>query len=212
IAVSGTVDGVDVAAHDTATTGVHDVGANHIAEAPTASHLVRTFTKGWTSNKFLKGAGVNANPTEVDIGFVFAPQATSLYMGPPDTLCSSPFTALINGNPTATSVVYDNDLLENSLPAGPQCGRLVLYNTTRGNSRLIVTSVRGTNTITTVASTDDWADGDSLTTLSSIIGVVAEMMDLDVITGTTIPAAAIGIKVFVNIRETGALDAFNDIV
>lgn len=33
-------------AHADLATGVHGVGSNYIAQAPAASHLVRTFTKG----------------------------------------------------------------------------------------------------------------------------------------------------------------------
>ena len=55
-----------VSDHAALTTGVHGVGTSYISLAPTASHLVRTFTKGWTVNKFLQGAGVDTNPTEVD--------------------------------------------------------------------------------------------------------------------------------------------------
>jgi hypothetical protein len=55
----------DIATHAALTTGVHGVGANYIPAAPAASHLVRAFTKGWTSGYFNKGAGVDADPTEV---------------------------------------------------------------------------------------------------------------------------------------------------
>jgi len=55
----------DIATHAGLTTGVHGVGANYVAQAPAASHLVRSFTKGWTSGYFLKGAEVGANPEEV---------------------------------------------------------------------------------------------------------------------------------------------------
>lgn len=51
--------------HEAAATGIHGVGSNHIAQAPAASHLVRSFTKGWTSGKLLQGAGVDADPTEI---------------------------------------------------------------------------------------------------------------------------------------------------
>jgi len=61
-----TIDGVDISAHNSATTGVHGAGSNYLALAPAASHLVRSFTKGWTSGKLLKGAGVNTDPTEID--------------------------------------------------------------------------------------------------------------------------------------------------
>ena len=51
--------------HEKLTTGIHGVGANYIPAAPAASHLVRTFTKGWTSGKLVKGAGVDADPIEI---------------------------------------------------------------------------------------------------------------------------------------------------
>ena len=51
--------------HEALTTGVHGVGSNYIPQAPAASHLVRTFTKGWTSGKLVKGAGIDADPTEI---------------------------------------------------------------------------------------------------------------------------------------------------
>ena len=56
-----------LAGHKDLTTGVHGVGANYIPQAPAADHLVRTFTKGWTAGKLLKGAGVDADPTEIVI-------------------------------------------------------------------------------------------------------------------------------------------------
>lgn len=61
--VSGSQAKVD--AHKDLATGAHGVGSNHIAQAPAAAHLVRTFTKGWTSGKVLRGAGVAADPTEL---------------------------------------------------------------------------------------------------------------------------------------------------
>lgn len=58
--------------HDPATTGVHGVGGNHIAEAPSASHLVRSFSKGWTADRYLKGGGVDSDPTERTFANVLA--------------------------------------------------------------------------------------------------------------------------------------------
>lgn len=52
--------------HKDATTGVHGAGSNYIAQAPASGHLVRSFTKGWTAGKRLKGNGVNSDPTEYD--------------------------------------------------------------------------------------------------------------------------------------------------
>lgn len=60
---SGSQGKVDT--HKVLDTGVHNVGSNYVCQAPAASHLVRAFTKGWTANKLLKGAGVNADPTEL---------------------------------------------------------------------------------------------------------------------------------------------------
>jgi hypothetical protein len=161
-----------LAAHAAATTGVHGTGSNHLALAPAASHLVRAFTKGWTSGKYLKGAGVNADPTEYDfITDLITPVAGEMLRSTPNA--NSPFTAKINGTPTTTSVVYDGDTGEGSLEgiyAGSgYWGRVVLYNTTRGNSRKIVSVNTATNTITTEASTDNWADNDDITTHSPTV-------------------------------------------
>jgi len=77
------------------------------------------------------------------------------------------FLAVINGNPTATSVVYWFDSNEGSIggivAGASRWGRVVLHNITRGNSRKIVSVNTGTSTITTESSTDDWADTDSIT-------------------------------------------------
>lgn len=54
----------DIATHAALETGVHGVGSNYIPQAPAADHVLRTFTKGWTAGKYLKGAGVDTNPTE----------------------------------------------------------------------------------------------------------------------------------------------------
>lgn len=71
------------------------------------------------------------------------------------------FTGNINGTPSTTSVVYDGDANESDCPLG---GRFMLYNITRGTSRIVTTHNRSTNTFTTVATTDSWADNDSITT------------------------------------------------
>lgn len=51
--------------HAALTTGTHGVGSNYIPQAPADSHLVRSFTKGWTADKILKGAGVDVDPIEL---------------------------------------------------------------------------------------------------------------------------------------------------
>ncbi len=52
-----------------------------MALGPDAAHLVRTFTKGWTLNKLLKGAGADVNPVEISgwqvVSEVIVPSAVS---------------------------------------------------------------------------------------------------------------------------------------
>jgi len=91
--------------------------------------------------------------------------------------CSgSCFSGKINaggsGGLTATNVPYDGDSEEdmfNGLDAQDTTnywGWIVLHNTTRSNSRKIVSVDRTNNVITTESSTDDWADNDDITTES----------------------------------------------
>ena len=111
-----------------------------------------------------------------------------------DNTRTGPFTALINGAPTATSVIYDGDANEslfNGLASGATVwGRIILHNTTRGNSRKVVSVNLATNTITTESSTDDWADGDNLTTQSQTNAAVG-MFDVDISTSVPSTWAAI---------------------
>jgi len=51
--------------HEALTTGIHGVGSDYICGAKSSGVKARDFVKGWTSGKVLKGAGVDANPTEV---------------------------------------------------------------------------------------------------------------------------------------------------
>ena len=70
------------------------------------------------------------------------------------------FEAKIDGTPTQTIVRYNNDNGEGKLEKGA-----LLHNKTRGNFRKISSTVDpniGTNTITTEASTDNWAAGDKI--------------------------------------------------
>ena len=97
----------------------------------------------------------------------FTPKVTSTSLWRRNAVCDSSFQAQIDGTPTATSVVYKNDVRENSLPditGYPQWGKTILHNITRGNSRKITGVNTSTNTITTESSSDDWADGDIITT------------------------------------------------
>jgi hypothetical protein len=113
------------------------------------------------------------------------------------------FVAKINaggsGGLTATNVPYDNDSNEdifNGLQAydgSAYWGQIILHNTTRGNSRKVVSFDRTNNKITTTASTDDWADNDDITTGSQTITGGDGFMDLDL--SAKIPATAYGLFV-----------------
>ena len=144
--------------------------------------------------------------------FIFLPHDTSLFYS--NVLYKGPFTAKINGAPTSTSVVYNNDTNENCLPVGTTCGRIVLHNTTKANSRYIVSVDKGTNTITTIGSTDDWENSDNITTQSQLAeggGESATGYQEMSLTTTNIPVLATGIKLFCYIRETNTLTALQRI-
>jgi len=72
----------------------------------------------------------------------------------------------------ATHVPYDGDVYEDmfngyfAYNGAGQWGQIILHNTTRGNSRKIVSVDRTNNVITTSSSTDDWADDDVITSES----------------------------------------------
>ena len=158
--------------HAAATTATHGAGANHLALFGTPATLVSKLTPGFSSTNLWGQSGLG----------------------------SSPFTAKINGTPTATSVVYKDDTGENSLNTGSCACRLVLYNLTRGNSRLIDKANITTNTITTISSTDNWAAEDNITTQSQILAAAPGMMDLDL--SQAIPSTAKAILVQIYIYDT----------
>jgi len=191
----------ELQAHDPLTTGVHGVGENHVALAPATSHLVRGFTKGWTSGKLLKGGGVDADPTEV-VGNKITLEVTTDALFSEDAMGTTPFTGKINGAPSGTSVTYDTDTGENSLTRYiVAIGKMVLHNLTRGNSRLIEIANISTNVITTQSSTDDWADNDDITTQSQV-NTQAGYVDLDL--SALLAATVTGIFVLVFFYDSGA--------
>lgn len=119
------------------------------------------------------------------------------------TAGTSPFDGLINGGPTATSVVYDgetNETMFNSLASGAgYWGRIILHNTTRGTSRKIVSVNVGTNTITTESSVDSWADNDVIT-VQSQTNAQAGFFDIDL--SAEIPTTTDGIFMFAVMDDT----------
>jgi len=110
----------------------------------------------------------------------------------------SPFSAKINGNPTATSVVYDGDsnegMFDGLYSGADYWGRIILHNITRGNSRKIVDVDVATKTITTESSTDDWADNDDIT-VQSQTNTYSGFFDVDV--SDQVPATTEAIYLFV---------------
>lgn len=125
-----------------------------------------------------------------------------------DNAAASPFSADIAGAPTATSVVYDgeaNENMFNGLASGAgYWGRIILHNTTRSNSRKIVSVNIATNTITTESSTDDWANNDVITVSSQTSG--ASYFDVDV--SDNVPATTEAIFIFVAFTDKeGNVDA-----
>jgi len=158
-------------AHAAKTTGTHGAGANTLwhgglTDIIDKTHLSQDF--GASSRRLL-----NFNPTCLSGYCLYVPHAKQ-----------SVFSGLINGAPTATSVVYDGDSNEdmfNGMQAyngTTRWGQIILHNTTRGNSRKIVSVNLVTNTITTTSSTDDWADDDVITCQSQT-NVTAGFFDLD---------------------------------
>lgn len=145
-------------------------------------------------------------------GTVFVPiiNATRLYGLANHS--STKFTATINGTPTTTSVVYNNALTGNenvlNVQAAGQLAKAVLHNTTRGNSRLIDSVNVATNTITTVASTDNWANTDAITIASPTVisdNGSADYIELDLSQTTAIPALARMIRTQLYKLDTGAV-------
>lgn len=110
------------------------------------------------------------------------------------------FDAKINGNPTATSVVYDGDTNEALIvPNGTLDGRLMLYNSTRGTYRKITTVNVSTNTITTESSADAWADNDDITANSQTNAGVSSILFMDLDISAVVPANAVAVYLLVGI-------------
>lgn len=163
-------------AHAIKTTGTHGAGANTLWHGG----LTNIIDKTHLSQDFGPSSARLLNP-------ILTPLTNTLLQI--DNTRTGPFTAKINGAPTSTSVVYDGDANENlfnGLWAGATFwGRIILHNTTRGNSRKVVSVNLATNTITTESSTDDWADNDDITTQSQTNAAVG-MFDLDL--SASVPA------------------------
>ena len=174
-----------ISTHAGLTTGVHGAGANTLWHGG----LTNIVDKTHLSQDFGASATRLRNLILTPItGEIIRELGTGI----------SAFSASINGTPTTTSVVYDTETNEGDL-TGIQSGanywgRRILHNTTRGNSRKIVSVNVATNTITTEASTDDWADNDVITTQSQT-NTMAGYCDIDL--SAEIPSTVTAIQVFI---------------
>ena len=130
-------------------------------------------------------------------------QATSMIEG-------SVFSAVINGNPTSTSIPYDGDLKEGML-AGMSAysetnfwGQIVLHNTTKGESVKIESVNTATNIITVTASSpddsDSWDDEDVITCQSQT-NTQAGYFDIDMDAHVTSTMTAINLFFLVGDSE-----------
>lgn len=133
---------------------------------------------------------------------LFTPIAGEIIRQSVTSKCPSPFSALINGTPNATTVVYDTDTNEASVAGlysgAGYWGRIMLYNSAKGTYRKIVSVEISTNTITTESSTDTWANDDAITTQSQT-NTEAGYFDLDL--STNIPASATVLNVSTLYRD-----------
>jgi len=130
---------------------------------------------------------------------------------------ASVFSGVINaggtGGLTATNVPYDGDSNENMfnglLSGAGYWGRIILHNTTRGNSRKIVSVDRTNDAITTESSTDDWADDDVITCQSQT-NTTSRYFDVDV--SAEVAATTDAIFLYVVFRDNEGADDTDRIV
>ena len=176
--------------HAALTTGVHGVGGNTLWHGG----LTNIVDKTHLSQDFGASAGRLRN-------LIVTPIAGEIVRM--ISCGESPFDGVINGAPTATSVVYDGETKETmftGLASGAdKWGRIILHNTTRGNSRKVVSVNLATNTITTESSTDDWADDDVITCQSQT-NTYAGYIDIDV--SAEVAATSEAIFMFAVIDDT----------
>ena len=188
----------DLSEHDLATTGVHDAGEDTLWHGG----LTDIVDKTHLSQDF----GASAIRLQNLVVVPIAGQILRIL-----NAADSPFAGVINGNPTATSVIYDGDTREDMFKAmstytgSDYWGQIILHNTTRSNSRKIVSVDLVTNTITTSSSTDNWADDDVIT-VQSQINTETRYFDVDI--SDFVPATTSAIWMFAVMRDNeGNLDA-----
>lgn len=117
-----------------------------------------------------------------------------------------------SGGLTATNVPYDTiasgderDFLI-SPNDGTSLGRIIMHNTTKGNSRLVTTVDTANNKFATVSSTDDWADTNDITISSQVVVPGGyEYMDIDLSQQTEIPLLTRALAIQLTAKDSGSV-------
>lgn len=109
------------------------------------------------------------------------------------------FSGLINGTPSANSVVYDNASGDSFPIDGAGAGRVILYNRTRGSTRIVTAHNPSTHTFTTISSTDSWADNDSIDCLSTELGSSYDDYFITLDISNVVPSAAIAFIISIKV-------------
>lgn len=141
---------------------------------------------------------------------LFTPIAGEILRQSVTSKCPSPFSALINGVPNATTVVYDTDTNEASVAGlysgAGYWGRIMLYNSAKGTYRKIVSVEISTNTITTESSIDTWANDDAITTQSQT-NTEAGYFDVDLSTNISASATVLNVSTLYRDLDKSAYDS-----
>jgi len=115
------------------------------------------------------------------------------------------FTGLINGAPSATSVVYDTN--SGVFPIGTGSGRILLYNRTRSTFRVVTAHNVGSKTFTTVSTADAWANNDVIDTYADNMGASQDgyysMIDLSDVVPSAAVAVLLGITLAASVADVG---------
>ena len=112
----------------------------------------------------------------------------------------------------ATHVPYDGDTLEDmfngyqAYDGSNYWGQIILHNTTRGNSRKIVSVDRTNDVVVTSSSTDDWTDDDVITCESqtTVPGGAHEYFDVDL--SAKVPTTVDALILTASFRNNTAAD------
>lgn len=154
------------------------VTANYAGTAPNAGQWLVTSTTGGSAGRsttmipqifavcLANGSGGTVS-VQLLTQTTFVPQTATENIFSVTGQGDSDFSSTINGAPSATSVVYGaiTTGAENTIDVdtASQLGKPRLFNSTRSTYRLITDVDVATNTITTVSSTDTWANTDAIT-------------------------------------------------